>query len=100
MTDQPQPETPEAAPVGVAAPAEAASVEETAGPPWQASSRPRGLDSYFPAGGEDEATEERRRDDQRMVRYLVIFIALLIGIPTLLTILGFVSEFLAARGGG
>ncbi len=69
-------------------------------PPWEVPDRPRGLDSYFPAGGEDGATEERRRDDQRMVRYLVIFVALLIGIPALLTILGFVSQFMAGPATG
>ncbi len=35
-----------------------------------------------------------------MLRLLVLMIALLVGIPTLLTILAFAAAALAARGGG
>jgi hypothetical protein len=68
--------------------------------PWAEEDRPRGLDAYFPPGGEDDAPEERRRDEQRMLRLLVIFVALLIGIPTVLTIIGFAGQLLTMRSGG
>ncbi len=69
-------------------------------PPWAESERPRGLDAYFAPGGEDDAPPERVADERRMLRLLVIFVALLIGVPTLLTIIGFASQLLAMRGGG
>ncbi len=68
--------------------------------PWADPDRPRGLDAYFPPGGEDEATDERRRDDRRMVRWLVIFVALLVGIPTVLTLIAFAGQLLTMRSGG
>jgi hypothetical protein len=68
--------------------------------PWAEPDRPRGLDAYFPPGGEDEATNERRRDDQRMVRWLVIFVALLVGVPTVLTLIAFAGQLLTMRGAG
>ncbi len=69
-------------------------------PIYAAADRPRGLNAYFAPGGEDDAPEERRRDEQRMVRLLVIFVALLVIIPTVLTIIGFASELLTMRSAG
>ncbi len=62
--------------------------------------RRRGLYSSFAPGGEDDAPPERVADERRMLRLLVLMIALLVGIPTLLTILAFAAAALAARGGG
>jgi hypothetical protein len=60
--------------------------------------RPRGLDSYFPPGGLDDGSPERRADERRMLRLLVLMVVLLIGIPTLLTIIAFVGEITAHPG--
>ena len=68
--------------------------------PWAEDDRPRGLDAVFPPGGEDEAPLERVADERRMTRLLVLFVALLVGIPTVLTLIGFVAQLVALRGGG
>lgn len=68
--------------------------------PWSDDDRPRGLDAWFAPGGEDDAPEERRRDERRMLRLLLIFVALLVLIPTFLTIIGLVGELASLRGGG
>ena len=68
--------------------------------PWAAADRPRGLDAHFAPGGEDDATPERVADERRMTRLLVLMVALLIGVPTLLTLLGFVAQLIAVRGAG
>lgn len=69
-------------------------------PDFAAPDRPRGLDSYLPPGGEDGATPERVRDERRMTRLLVLFVALLVGIPTVLTLIAFVGQLVSLRGGG
>jgi hypothetical protein len=68
--------------------------------PWAEADRPRGLDAYFAPGGEDDAPPERARDERRMTRLLVLFVALLVGVPTVLTLIGFVAQLLALRSGG
>lgn len=68
--------------------------------PWADSDRPRGLEAYFPSGGEDQASPERIADERRMVRLLVLMVALLVGVPTLLTLLAFVAQVVTLRGGG
>jgi len=68
--------------------------------PWAGADRPRGLDAYFPPGGEDEAPPERVADERRMTRLLVLFVALLVGVPTILTLIAFVGQLIALRGGG
>jgi hypothetical protein len=60
--------------------------------------RPRGLDAEFAPGGEDEATPERRADERRLRRLLLVMLALLVGVPGLLTIAAFVGQLLALRG--
>ncbi len=69
-------------------------------PIYAATDRPRGLDAYFAPGGEDEAPPERVADERRLLRLLVIFVALLVGIPTLLTIAALVAQVLLMRSGG
>ena len=72
-----------------------------AGVPIYASpDRPRGLDASFAPGGEDEAPPERVADERRLVRLLVLMVALVVGIPTLLTIIAFVGQLMSLRGGG
>ncbi len=80
MSDLPERDSPPSPPRTPAGPA-----------PWAAPDRPRGLDAYFAPGGEDDAPQARRDDERRMLRLLVIFVALLVGIPTLLTILGLLA---------
>jgi hypothetical protein len=62
--------------------------------------RPRGLDAHFAPGGEDEATPERRADERRLMRLLLVMLAVLVGVPGLLTLAALVVELLALRGGG
>jgi len=68
--------------------------------PWAEADRPRGLDAYFPPGGEDEAPPERVADERRMTRLLVLFVVLLVGVPTVLTLIAFVGQLVSLRGGG
>lgn len=68
--------------------------------PWSEPDRPRGLDAWFAPGGEDAATEERVKDERRLVWLMVVMVALLVGVPTVLTLLAFVGQILALRSGG
>lgn len=61
--------------------------------------RPRGLNAYFAPGGEDEATDERRADERRNLRLLLLMVAALVLIPTLLTIAALAQELITHRGG-
>ena len=78
--------------------------EASAGPaephPWADADRPRGLDAPFAPGGEDEAPPERIADERRLSRLLVLMVVMLVGVPTLLTLIAFVGQLLALRGGG
>jgi hypothetical protein len=67
--------------------------------PWATADRPRGLDAPFAPGGEDAADAARRADERRMTRLLVLMVVLLIGVPTVLTMIAFVGQLLAMRGG-
>ena len=66
---------------------------------FTAPDRPRGLNAYFAPGGEDEGTDERRADERRNLRLLLIMVAALVLIPTLLTIAALAQELIARRGG-
>ncbi len=66
---------------------------------YTAPNRPRGLNAYFAPGGEDEATDERRADERRNLRLLLLMIAALVLLPTLLTIAALAQELIAHRGG-
>jgi len=68
-------------------------------PVYTAVDRPRGLNAYFAPGGEDEATPERRADERRNLRLLLLMVAALVLIPTLLTIVALAQELIAHRGG-
>ena len=71
-----------------------------AGPRTRATSdRPRGLDAPFAPGGGDDATPERIADERRMTRLLVLMVVLLVAVPTVLTLIAFVGQLLAMRGG-
>jgi hypothetical protein len=67
--------------------------------PWADTDRPRGLDAPFAPGGEDEAPPERIADERRLARLLVLMVVLLVGVPTLLTLIAFIGQLLALRGG-
>lgn len=69
-------------------------------PVYAAPDRPRGLDAPFAPGGDDEASPERVADERRLVRLLVIMVALVVGIPTVLTIIAFIGQLASLRGGG
>ena len=73
---------------------------DPAPPPWADAARPRGLDAYFAPGGEDDAPPARVADERRMLRLLVLMVALLIGIPTLLTLIAVAGQLITARSGG
>ncbi len=66
---------------------------------YTAPNRPRGLNAEFAPGGEDEATDERRADERRNLRLLLLMVAALVLIPTLLTVAAFAQELIAHRGG-
>jgi len=86
---------------GDADPPIAATTSEAAEPhPWADADRPRGLDAPFAPGGADEAPPERVADERRLTRLLVLLVVLLVGVPTLLTLIGFVAQLAALRGGG
>jgi len=68
-------------------------------PVYTAVDRPRGLNAYFAPGGEDEATPERRADERRNLRLLLLMVAALVLIPTLLTIVALAQELIAHRSG-
>jgi hypothetical protein len=69
-------------------------------PVYAAPDRPRGLDAPFAPGGDDDASPERVADERRLIRLLVVMVALVVGIPTLLTIIAFVGQLASLRGGG
>lgn len=69
-------------------------------PVYTASDRPRGLDAEFAPGGDDDATPDRRADERRLLRLLVLMIALLVGIPTVLTLIAVIGQLASMRGGG
>lgn len=69
-------------------------------PPWAEPDRARGLDAPFAPGGADEAPPERVADERRLTRLLVLLVVLLVGVPTLLTLIAFVGQLAALRGGG
>ena len=89
---------------GVAAPppprAGADGDADPALPPWADAARPRGLDAYFAPGGEDDAPPARVADERRMLRLLILMVALLVGIPTLLTLIAVAAQLVAVRSGG
>lgn len=78
-------------------PAEGEGLADT--PIYTAVDRPRGLNAYFAPGGEDEATAERRVDERRNLRLLLLMVAALVLIPTLLTIVALAQELIAHRSG-
>jgi hypothetical protein len=95
-------------PAEAAVPAEALATEvgvpvegEGLGEPpvYTAVDRPRGLNAYFAPGGEDAATAERRADERRNLRLLLLMVAALVLIPTLLTIVALAQELIAHRSG-
>lgn len=86
-----------AGPVGATA-AEEAPVPDLH--PWAEADRPRGLDAYFAPGGEDKAPPERVADERRLTRLLVLMVVLLVGVPTVLTLIGFVAQLVTMRSGG
>jgi hypothetical protein len=81
-------------------PGEVAAPGDAPLPAFAAADRPRGLDAPFAPGGEDDAPPERRADERRMTRLLVLMVVLLVGVPTLLTLIAFAGQLLAMRGGG
>lgn len=68
--------------------------------PWADAARPRGLDAYFAPGGEDEAPPERVADERRLTRLLILMVFLLVGVPTLLTLVAFAVQLASLRPGG
>jgi len=76
-------------------------IDETPEPhPWAEPDRPRGLDAPFAPGGADEAPRERVADERRLTRLLVLLVVLLVGVPTLLTLIAFAGQLAALRAGG
>ena len=74
-------------------------------PSWTRTRGPRpigrgGSTPASPPGGQDEAPPERVADERRMTRLLVLFVALLVGVPTLLTLIGFVAQLVTMRSAG
>lgn len=87
-------------PDGPAASASSTRPDVDAPHPWADTDRPRGLDAPFAPGGEDDAPPDRRADERRLTRLLILFVALLVGVPTLLTLIAFAGQLLAMRSGG
>lgn len=87
-------------PANAPAPGSAPDPEPADSHPWAEADRPRGLDAPFAPGGEDLAAPERRADERRLTRLLILFVALLVGIPTVLTLIGFVAQLATLRSGG
>ena len=97
----PGPGTPPGAEDPLVANDPAGSPESTLDPhPWADADRPRGLDAYFAPGGEDEAPPERVADERRLTRLLIVMVLLLVGVPTLLTLVAFVAQLASLRPGG
>lgn len=63
-------------------------------------SRARGLDALFAPGGDDAADDVRRKREGRDLRLLLWFVAALVIIPSVLTVIGFVVQLVAMRSGG
>ncbi len=63
-------------------------------------SRPRGLDAPFAPGGDDTADEPRRQRERRDLRLLLLFVAALVGIPSILTLIGFIVQLMSMRSSG
>ena len=59
--------------------------------------RRRGLDAPFATGGADLAPPERVADERRLVRLLIFMVALLVGVPTLLTLAAFIAQLATLR---
>lgn len=91
---------PGALPDGPSAPPDALAPDGTTVPTYAAADRPRGLDAWFPPGGQDDAPPERIADERRLTRLLVLMIVLLVGVPTLLTLIAFVAQLVFLRSGG
>lgn len=66
--------------------------------PWSDAGRPRGLDAWFAPGGEDDAPPERVADERRLIRLLAIMLAILVGVPLVLTAIAFAIELTTGRG--
>jgi hypothetical protein len=98
MTDTAEPGAAQDPTAGTPAPADSPAAPAQL-PPWADTDRPRGLDAPFAPGGEDAASPERSADERRLTRLLVLTVVLLVGVPTLLTLLAFVGQLLALRGG-
>ena len=97
----PGPGTPPGAEDRLVANGPAGSPESTLDPhPWADADRPRGLDAYFAPGGEDKAPPERVADERRLTRLLIVMVLLLVGVPTLLTLVAFVAQLASLRPGG
>ena len=101
MTDDAVPTPPDEA-SGTALDADQSGSPEPGAPAavFAAADRPRGLDSWFAPGGEDDASPERRADERRMLRLLLLMVVLLVAIPTVLTVIAFVGQLMASQGGG
>jgi hypothetical protein len=84
---------------GAPTPQEATTPGPAAPQPWANADRPRGLDAPFAPGGGDDASPERIADERRMTRLLVLMVVLLVAVPTVLTLIAFVGQLLAMRGG-
>lgn len=63
-------------------------------------SRARGLDAPFAPGGDDAADDVRRTREGRDLRRLLVFVAALVIIPSVLTVIGFIVQLVAMRSGG
>ncbi len=63
-------------------------------------SRARGLDAPFAPGGDDAADNVRRTREGRDLRLLLWFVAALVIIPSVLTIIGFIVQLIGMRSGG
>ena len=91
---------PGALPDGPSAAPDSLAADGTTVPTHPAAARRGGLDAWFPPGGEDDAPPERVADERRMTRLLVLMIILLVGVPTLLTLVAFIGQLVSLRGGG
>ncbi len=63
-------------------------------------SRARGLDAPFAPGGDDAADDVRRTRERRDLRLLLWFVAALVIIPSVLTVIGFIVQLVGMRSAG